>query len=77
MIQSEEGGVIESVKCDNYLGGIYIYLEDGLHLGELSPRVFTSQHLNYQTTHTPDVSFLRIGGLLDDFRRHPEDRTLK
>lgn len=53
------------------------YLEDGLHLRELRPGMFACQHLDNKATDTPDVGFLRICGLLDDFRCHPEHRSLQ
>ena len=52
-------------------------LEDGLHLGELWPRVFASQHLDDQAANTPDIRFERVCLLLYDLWRHPEDGALE
>ena len=58
-------------------GWAVTYLEDGLHLRELRPGMFACQHLDNKATDTPDVGFLRICCLLDDFRCHPEHRSLQ
>lgn len=52
------------------------YLEDGLHLVQLRVWVFTSEHLDNQAPDTPNVRLFGIGGLFNDFRRHPEYRAL-
>ena len=56
---------------------VYAHLENGLCLGELSPRMLTSEHLHHQTAHTPDVGCGRVHFLLHHFRCHPEYRTLE
>ena len=53
-----------------------VYLEDGLHLVQLRVWVFTSEHLDNQAPDTPNVRLFGIGGLFNDFRRHPEYRAL-
>lgn len=53
------------------------YLEDGLHLVELSPGVFSREHLDDQTPDAPYVGLLRVCHLLDDFGSHPIDRALE
>lgn len=50
--------------------------EYSLHLCELGPWVFAREHLDDQTADTPNVSFMRVSTLLDDFGGHPEYRTL-
>ena len=52
-------------------------LEDGLHLVELCPRVLAREHLDDEAAYGPDVRFLCVGGLLDDFGGHPEDGALE
>lgn len=52
------------------------YLENGLHLIQLSPGVLSCKHLNNQTTDTPYVSLLRVRDLFDDLGGHPVDRAL-
>lgn len=52
------------------------YLEYGLHLGEIGPRVRAGEHLDDQTPHTPDIRFESVTRLLDYFGRHPEHAAL-
>ena len=58
------------------VGGVYAYLEDGLHLTQLRPRVFASQHLDNQAPHAPYVCFTCVRRLFHNFRRHPEHGAL-
>jgi len=53
------------------------YLEDGLHLVELSPGVFSREHLDDQAPDAPYVGLLRVCHLFDDFGSHPIDRALE
>lgn len=53
------------------------YLEDGLHLVELSPGVFSRKHLDDQAPDAPYVGLLRVCHLFDDFGSHPIDRALE
>jgi hypothetical protein len=53
------------------------YLEDGLHLVELSPGMLSREHLNDQAPNTPYVGLLSICDLFDDFGSHPIDRALE
>lgn len=53
------------------------YLEDGLHLVELSPGVFSREHLDDQAPDAPYVGLLRVRHLFDDFGSHPIDRALE
>lgn len=53
------------------------YLEDGLHLVELSPGMLSREHLNDQAPDAPYVGLLRIRNLFDDFGSHPIDRALE
>lgn len=57
--------------------GFHAYLEDGLHLTQLRPRVFASQHLDDQAPNAPDVCFTCVRRLFHDFGCHPEDGTLE
>ena len=59
------------------VGGVRAYLENGLHLTELRPWVLTSQHLDDQAPHAPDVCLTRVCRLFYDLRCHPENRTLQ
>lgn len=59
------------------MGGFYAYLENGLHLTELRPRMFTSQHLDDQASHAPDVCFARVRRLFYDFGCHPKNGALQ
>jgi len=59
------------------VGGLYAYLENGLHLTKLSPWMLAGQHLDDQTPHAPDVCLTCVRGLLYDFRCHPENRALQ
>jgi len=52
-------------------------LEDGLHLVELSPGVFSREHLDDQAPDAPYVGLLRVRHLFDDFGSHPIDRALE
>jgi hypothetical protein len=52
------------------------HLEDSLHLGKLRPRMFSGEHLNYQTADAPNIGLACVANLLDNFRCHPEDRAL-
>ena len=52
-------------------------LEYRLHLVELRPGVLAREHLDDEAADGPDVGFLGVGGLFDDFGRHPEDGTLE
>jgi hypothetical protein len=52
------------------------YLENGLHLIQLSPGVLSRKHLDDQTTNTPYVGFLRVRDLLDHLGGHPVDGAL-
>ena len=53
------------------------YLEDGLHLVELSPGVFSREHLDDQASDAPYVGLLRVCYLFDNFGSHPIDRALE
>lgn len=68
---------MESLVNQSVQSGETTHLEDGLHLRELWERMLASEHLNNEASDTPDVCFTGIGHLLDDFRRHPENRTLQ
>ena len=59
------------------VGGVYAYLENGLHLTKLRPWVLASQHLDDQAPHAPDVCLTCVRSLFYDFRRHPENRALQ
>jgi len=59
------------------MGGACAYLEDGLHLTELRPRMFAGQHLDDQAPHAPDVCFTCIRCLFYDFGCHPENGALQ
>lgn len=52
-------------------------LENSLHLGELHPRMLTSEHFDDEATKRPNVCLSGVACLLDHFRRHPEDRPLQ
>ena len=53
------------------------YLEDGLHLVELSPRMLSCKHLDDQAPNAPYISLLRVRNLFDNFGGHPINRTLE
>jgi hypothetical protein len=53
------------------------YFEDGLHLGQLRPRVFSGKHFNHQATHAPYVRFVSVGCLFHNLRCHPKHRSLQ
>ena len=53
------------------------YLEDGLHLVELSPGMLSREHLDDQATDAPYISLLRVCDLFDDFWSHPIDGALE
>ena len=61
----------------NSVRSLCAYLEDGLHLAELRPRMFASQHLDDQASHAPDVCFTCICRLFHNFGCHPENRALQ
>jgi hypothetical protein len=67
---------MESLVNQSGLSGVTAHLEDGLHLRELWERMLASEHLDNEASDTPDVCLTGIGHLLNDFRCHPENRTL-
>jgi ribosome assembly protein YihI (activator of Der GTPase) len=68
---------MESLVNQSDQSGETTHLEDGLHLRELWERMLGGEHLDNEASDTPDVCFTRIDYLLDDFRRHPENRALQ
>ena len=53
------------------------YLEDGLHLIELGPGMFSRKHLDDQAPNAPYISLLCVRDLFDNLRCHPIDRALE
>lgn len=53
------------------------YFKDGLHLGQLRPRMFSRKHFDDETSDAPNVRCARMGFLLYHFGRHPKHRTLQ
>jgi hypothetical protein len=53
------------------------YLEDGLHLVELSPGMLSSKHLDDQATDAPYISLFRVSDLSYNFWSHPIDGALE
>jgi hypothetical protein len=53
------------------------YLEDGLHLVELGPRMLSSEHLDDQATDAPYISLFRVCYLSYNFWGHPIDGALE
>lgn len=49
------------------------YFKDGLHLGQLGPRVFAREHFDDETPNAPNVRCARVGLLLYYFWRHPKN----
>jgi hypothetical protein len=39
--------------------------------------MITGQHLDNQTTYTPDIGFLCVNALFHNLRGHPKHRTLE
>ena len=64
-------------RVAEWLGGVGAYLENGLHLTELRPWMFASQHLDDQAPHAPDICLTCVRGLFYDLRCHPENRALQ
>ena len=77
-------GLAEEPIYDKKLGSIRpleksdgSHLEDGLHLGELGPRMFSRKHFHNQAANTPNIGFLCVASLFDNLWCHPENRALQ
>jgi hypothetical protein len=53
------------------------YLEDGLHLVELGPGMFSCEHLDDQAPNAPYISLLCVRDLFDNLGGHPINRALE
>ena len=47
--------------------------EDGLHLGQVRPRMRACEHLHDKAAEGPNVGFAGVRGLLDNLGSHPVD----
>lgn len=68
---------VQNVSHRRRNGYMWEYLEDGLHLVELSPGVLSCEHLDDQTTDAPYISLLGVCDLSDHLGSHPIDGALE
>jgi len=64
-IMTQSGSSVRGI--DDY------YLEHGLHLVELGPRVLAGKHLHDETAKRPNIRFTSVRDLFDNLRCHPEN----